>query len=286
MAHLSSIGIDMVRVLAQLRVGIISTGDELLVPGQEHSGPGIYDSNGPPALFSLFSSYRGGILPRYYGPVRDSEDEIGRALQRSMAENHITVVSGGTSVGRHDLVREIVARMEPGIVFHGIRVRPGMPTLLALNGGDHPVIGLPGFPVSSTMMLTAVFLEPILRCAGYSTNQPLLQATMARAVSPSEGKTLLVPVKVTGKPGRMLAHPIQGLSGSISRLADVDGFVELDSPVGGAGESVGVRLYRQNLGGGEGGIVACSVRHAMKHFSAQIGGLRVVPMEEQAALDA
>ena len=157
-ALLAHAGVREVEVVRRPRVAIISTGDEL-VPPEASPAPGqIRESNGQ-ALQALV--LRDGGEPAYLGIAGDDERQILSLLQQGMTYDLI-LISGGSSVGTRDLTSELIERLgSPGVLVHGVKLKPGKPTILAVADGV-PVVGLPGHPVSAQVVY-GLFVAPLLR---------------------------------------------------------------------------------------------------------------------------
>lgn len=218
-----------------LNVGIISTGNELIEPGNRLNAGKIYDINS----FSLFSGVKDcGGMPVPYGTVKDSESEIKKALVKASQECDMLLTSGSTSAGTGDVMYRIIE--ENGTVLvHGIDIKPGKPTIIGEVFGK-PVFGLPGYP-SSALIIFNEFVAPLIRkMTGKKEERLAVKATLAARIR-TEGRSQLLPVGIV----RDLAYPIEKGSGAITTLSEADGFIEIPSNVEiiEAGESVDVTLF-------------------------------------------
>lgn len=242
-ALLASAGILEVPVIRKPRVAIISTGDEL-VPAEQSPGAGqIRESNGH-ALFALVQ--RDGGVPTYLGIAADREGEI-EALLRQGLEYDLVLISGGSSVGTRDHTAEIIDRMgKPGILVHGVKLKPGKPLILAVADGK-PIAGLPGHPVSAQVSYD-LFIRPLLRqmqgLPAEPEYRPSVRARMTKNVPSATGRTDVVRVRLFRQDGQVMAEPVYGKSGLISTLVRADGLVLIPSAKEGvlAGEEVEVEL--------------------------------------------
>ncbi|HTU81526.1 MAG TPA: molybdopterin molybdotransferase MoeA, partial [Candidatus Acidoferrales bacterium] len=150
---LATLGVTSVRVYPRPRVAVISSGDEL-VPAAMSPAPGqVRDSN----RYAIAGALQGMGADPLHGPtVADVPGALERALRRALAESDAAIVTGGSSVGELDRTPAAIASLgAPGVIVHGLRVKPGKPTVLAAIGSK-PVIGLPGNPTSSVVILEAV----------------------------------------------------------------------------------------------------------------------------------
>jgi molybdenum cofactor synthesis domain-containing protein len=143
---LAACGIATISVVRRPRVAVLSTGDELVQPGRPLRPAAIYDTNG--AIVTAAISENGGEAA-FLGAIPDDEDQLETAMRRALADSDMLVLSGGTSKGAGDVSHRIIARLgKPGILAHGVALKPGKPLCLAVCDGK-PVIILPGFPTSA-----------------------------------------------------------------------------------------------------------------------------------------
>lgn len=223
-AVMASLGIHEIEVYRKLRVSVISTGNELISHTQPYREGSISDANGI-ALCNELGSYR-FIEATYAGIVNDDYGEIKGTIENCLAGSDIVILSGGSSAGESDLVYRIIDEMEPGMVFHGVLVKPGLPTALGRSGAK-VVIGLPGFPVSSMMIFRSIFLKAILNAGRLELETAPGKGVLAVNLKLEMGKQNLIPVTVS-KGARQRVYPVTGLSGSISRFISTAGFISLE----------------------------------------------------------
>lgn len=233
---LASVGRASVRVLARPRVALLSSGDELLRPGEPLAPGRIYDSNAV-TLRALLEGAGADVAPQPALP--DKLDALAAALAEAASGHDLVLFSGGASAGAKDLVVDAV-RAKGDVLFHGVRVKPGKPLLAGLVG-DSLVIGLPGNPTSA-LSNAALFVAPVVRrMAGLPDEPPQeVVAELAREVEGEPERFLFLPVRLEG--GR--AIPTFKGSGALTSLAGSDGW--LGVPEGArlaAGERVRVRLW-------------------------------------------
>jgi putative molybdopterin biosynthesis protein len=243
-AMLAATGIAALEVWRRPRVGILSTGDELVEPGQPLRPAAIYDSNGP-VLAAAVAEEGGEPVP--YGAVPDDPDQLRAALARAHAECDMVLLSGGTSKGAGDHTYELVAELgSPGIVVHGVALKPGKPLVLGVCGGK-PVVVLPGFPTSAMFTFHDMVAPTLRRMAGLPGRRTASVEAVLPARVPSElGRTEFVMVSlVPGDDGGLAAYPTGKGSGSVTSFAQADGFVTVpalaDSVA--AGSEVAVTLF-------------------------------------------
>lgn len=244
-AVMSSLGLENVKVKGRIRIGIASTGDELAQPGEHLTQGKIYESNGR-TIRALIDQEGGLFDTRFYGTLPDDEDLIRKRVHQFISENDIVILSGSTSAGEKDMVYRILGELDPGTVFHGVKIKPGKPTLMA-KSGDRVVIGLPGFPVSAMMTFLTIFFPFMLREAGAEAMNLNIAGTLAGKVDLDLGKLNLIPVSLATRKAGYVAFPIHGGSGSISRLLRADGYVSVvgDSRTLEEGENVQIVLFNR-----------------------------------------
>lgn len=247
MGVLATLGHTQVAVWRRPVVAIVSTGDEL-VDAARRPGPGqVRDSN----RFALAGAVRGlGGEPLHLPRAVDEREPLEAAIRDGLSHADAVLLTGGSSVGIRDMVPRAIERLgEPGIVVHGLRVRPGKPTVLAAIGAK-PVIGLPGNPTSALMIFRNI-VAPILRGLTGEVLRPAA-SSLAEAAVPIRGRagwTVFVPVRITADGARRVVTPLALHSSHTSLLARADGFVVLseDRPDVAQGESIEVHA----TGGGE-----------------------------------
>jgi putative molybdopterin biosynthesis protein len=224
---LAACGLAMVDVVRRPKVAVLSTGDELVAPGEPLKPASVYDSNG--AIIAAAVTEAGGE-PQAMGAYPDDEAALEKAVRQALATSDMVVLSGGTSKGAGDLSHAIVSRLgPPGILVHGVALKPGKPLCLGVIG-DKPIVVLPGFPTSAIFTFHA-FVAPVIR---------------ARAGLPPEAAQTLtarVPVRIASELGRKefvlvsliesdegaIAFPTGKGSGSVTSFSQADGFLAIDA---------------------------------------------------------
>ncbi len=222
---LAAIGRADVACVRRPRVAILSTGDEIVQPGEAMRPGLVYDSNG--RILADAVRELGGE-PWFLGAFRDDEAALREALGRALADADLVLLSGGTSKGEGDLNGRVVSELEPGIVVHGVALKPGKPICLAAHG-TRPVVILPGFPTSAIFTFHE-FVAPVLRgLAGLSPEgRETLSARLAQKTNSERGRLeyLLVGL-VRGEDGGLAAYPMGKGSGSVTAFSRADGFVRI-----------------------------------------------------------
>ncbi len=224
---LAAVGIDRVPVWRRPRVAILSTGDELVAPGQPPRAGGVYDSNA--AILAAAVREQGGE-PWPLGIVADDEAALAKALDGALAADMV-VLSGGTSKGAGDIVHRVVARLDaPGVVVHGVALRPGKPLCLAVQHGRAVVI-LPGFPTSAIFTFHE-FVAPVLRRLGGWPPERRETVTARLPLDlPSEyGRVDYCMVGLLpDADGRLLAYPSPRGSGAVTTFSRAGGFMAIEA---------------------------------------------------------
>ncbi len=240
---LATLGITRVPVFKRPRIGIVSTGDELVDPDEQPRAGQVRDSNRYAIAGSLTAF---GAEPVQFPRAVDTPEALRAVVRAALESCDALVTTGGTSVGARDLVPGIVAELgPPGAIVHGLRVKPGKPTLLAAAGAK-PVIGLPGNPASSLMILEAVVRPIVAALTGERASRPtVVQAVAGAPFAGRAGWTTFVPALLRARAGRLEAQPLQLRSAQTSLLARASGYATLgeDTPRVAAGELANVTLF-------------------------------------------
>jgi molybdopterin molybdotransferase len=243
LAVLATLGIVDVPVYRRPRVAIVSTGDELVDAGAEPGRGQVRDSNRWALAGSLIAL---GCVPVQRPVALDTAEALAAALRSALDLADAVVLTGGSSVGVRDLTPRVIDGLgTPGVIVHGLRVKPGKPTVFALLDGK-PVIGLPGNPASSLMILEAVAAPIFSRLAGEEAAPAAEIAAVAeRKFAGRAGWTWFVPAEIRHEGGRTLASPLLLRSAHTSLLARAHGYVVIgpEHVTVAAGEPVAVRRF-------------------------------------------
>jgi len=222
---LLSHGITEITVLQRVKVGLISTGDEL-VPPEEVPQPGQVRNTNAYTLAAL--AFKAGAIPLRLGIMRDDREALVQAARDGLRQADIVVISAGSSASARDMTADVIRSLgEPGVLVHGVALRPGKPTILGVVNGK-PIFGLPGNP-SSAMVTFELFVTPcIYRLSG--CRQPLrrfVKARLTRNIASAAGREDYVPVKLHEQDGEMLAEPVFGKSNLLSNMMRADGMAQV-----------------------------------------------------------
>lgn len=244
---LAAVGRDRVAVVRRPRVAILSTGDEIVQPGAAMRPGLVYDSNGRILADAVREQ---GAVPLFLGAFRDDEAALREALGRALSEADVVLLSGGTSKGEGDVCGRVVEELAPGVVVHGVALKPGKPICLAAHGRI-PVVVLPGFPTSAIFTFHE-FVAPVLRELGglRRERRQTRRARLALDTVSERGRLeyLLVGL-VEGDGGVLAAYPMGKGSGSVTAFSRADGFVRIPRNVERveAGAEVEVTLTGRDL---------------------------------------
>lgn len=226
LAALSAQGLERITVYRKPSVGIFSTGDEIIQSGESLETGKIYDVNGP-AVSALLREMQ--IDVKFYGILPDEEEKVTGKLREAMQSHDVIITSGSTSAGFGDMIYRVFDHLgEPGVVVHGIKIRPGKPTVIALGNGK-VLVGLPGFPLSAIMVFHMVVKPLILKMSGLETSQGSnnVTALIPFTFEAGKGKRDLVAVQLVLSQKGVVAYPLLAQSGSASALAVADGFIDV-----------------------------------------------------------
>jgi molybdopterin molybdotransferase len=245
-AALAGAGITSVAVYEKPRVSIISTGDEIIPAGSPAEAGKVREMNAY-TLSGLILA-QGGI-PLRKGIVRDVYEEIRDALGEALRDSDMVLISGGSSVGTKDMTAEIIGSFgPPGVLFHGVALKPGKPTIGAIVGGV-PVFGLPGHPAAVAVCFEVFILDVLRVLTGRegtgSSARRTVSALLAKNVSSDGGREEHVRVSLKEEGGELWAVPVLGKSGLIRTLVKAEGTIVIPSHVRGIekGERVNVLLF-------------------------------------------
>jgi len=241
---LAGLGIHEVKVTEKVKVGILSTGDEIISHTEKPKPGQIRNIN---TLALAGQVLRAGAVYTDYGIVSDRKEIFLPAIEKAVRENDLVLFSGGSSVGVKDLGEQVIEALgPPGILVHGVTLKPGKPVLIG-QSGNIPLFGLPGHPVSA-MVCFDFFVKPAIRqLSGRINNEacpePYVMAALARNINSAPGRRDVVRVKLVKQDTNWIAEPVLGKSGSISTLSRSDGYFVIDEDSQGALENSPTKVY-------------------------------------------
>ena len=235
---LAAVGRTAVPVQRKLKIGVISTGDELVPPGQKPLPGQVRDVN--TALLSALLTEQGAEV-HSYGIIVDDEDLLRETVTRAVQECDAVLLSGGSSVGVKDASCRIIESLGE-LLLHGIALKPGKPTIMG-RAGNKPLVGLPGHPVAA-FVVARLFMVPLLdRLAGRERPLWSVTAELSESVGANHGRAQVNPCRLLRQDGRVLALPIRSKSGLITQLAGADGFFCIERDCEGLPKGAPVQVY-------------------------------------------
>jgi molybdenum cofactor synthesis domain-containing protein len=220
-------GISEVTVTRRPQVAVLSTGDELVQPGTPLRPAEIYDTNG--AIVAAAVNENGGEAI-FLGAVADDEEALEATMRKAFETCDMLVLSGGTSKGAGDVSHRIIARLgPPGIIAHGVALKPGKPLCLAVCDGK-PVVILPGFPTSAMFTFHDMIVPVLRRMAGLPPRSDAkVTAKVPVRIASELGRTEFVMVSLVEGTDGLIAYPSGKGSGAITSFAQADGFLKIDA---------------------------------------------------------
>ncbi len=240
---LMALGLTQVSVACRPKVGIISSGDEVVSPDEAIQPGQVRDVN-TYTLTALIAETGGN--PKPYGIVPDNENDLYETAAHALVECDALVITAGSSASARDMTARVVGRLgQPGVLVHGVNLKPGKPTILGVCDGK-PVIGLPGNPVSA-LVVAQIFLVPVIEeMLGLKRRRPrpMVPARLTANVPSQAGREDWVAVGLRDGAEGFDAEPLFAKSNYILSLARADGLVRIPPDVTGlsAGERVDVWL--------------------------------------------
>jgi putative molybdopterin biosynthesis protein len=239
---LAALGEEYVDVWRRPVVTIISTGNEIIAPGDEMRPAAVYDSNSQVLADAVRE--QGGVAI-FGGIIRDDLDRLRQGVHEALRTSDLVLLSGGTSKGHGDLCYRVVSEFrDPGIIVHGVALKPGKPICMAVTQ-EKPIVILPGFPTSAVFTFHE-FVAPVIRILAGRPNEPQeeLIASMAVKVNSEIGRTEYLLVGLVKTDVGYSAFPMGKGSGSVTTFSRADGFITIPrhTEIVESGTSVRVRL--------------------------------------------
>lgn len=240
---LAALGIDQVKVRIPLVMAVVSTGDEIVEITDSPVGAQVRDVN---AYVIVAEAQRMGLNAYRVGILKDDEERIFAKLDEILDRVDIVVLSGGSSVGMKDNSVDVLNRLgKPGVLVHGIAVKPGKPTLIAKARGK-AILGLPGHPASAFTIFRIFGKALVETLTGSQIPDTIIKAKLLTNVPSNHGREEYVPVTLKNIEDIYYANPLFGKSGMISLLSLADGFIRIPRESEGYDNEswVDVTLYR------------------------------------------
>ena len=235
----AAIGKDQVSVFKKPRVSILSTGDEIIDIAETPKPGQVRDINS--FTIAAFAEATGAAV-RFIEKVPDVKHQLRSALEDALAESDIVLLSGGSSAGNKDMTAEIIDSIgKPGVVTHGIAMKPGKPTIIGIIETQEPVtgkkrnklvVGLPGHPMAAIVAYDVIVNDFMKKHCFCNEEEPIrLTARITENIHTGDGRETyqLVSLKRNSPEAEWIAEPIHAKSGSISQLMLADGYVRIPS---------------------------------------------------------
>jgi len=244
---LMALGIVDIPVIRRPLVGIISTGDELIPPSYKTAPGQVRDINSY-SLSSLVID--AGGTPKFYGIVPDNFQQLRDVAGKAHKECEFVIITAGSSASSRDYTSRVINDLgSPGVLIHGINIKPGKPTILG-NCGGVPFIGLPGNPVSA-YVIAQLFVVPAIKKylgSGNYSHLVIITANISTNINSVAGREDWIPVRIINhdyEKALVVVEPIFGRSNFIFNLVKADGLLRIpvDSTGVSAGESVHIHLF-------------------------------------------
>jgi molybdopterin molybdotransferase len=238
---LSSLGILEVEVYKKVKVGIISTGDEIVDPKEKINKGQVRDINSY-LLYSL--CLEEGAEPILYGIVKDDYEKLREKLQAAISECDLVLMSGGSSAGNKDETLRVISSFENSNIFiHGVAIRPGKPTIVG-KVGDKFIFGLPGHPLACAVIFKTLVIHYLDRIRNFEREEYPVECRFAVNYHKAEGRAEFLPVSIKEVEGKLIAYPTYYESGLISRFAKSFGYVYIEKELEGISEGQIVKVYK------------------------------------------
>ncbi len=213
---LAAVGKGKIKVKKNLSIGLISTGNELINPDEELKPYKIYDVN----TYTLASSIKEkGWDFKFYGIVGDNKEDLKNSIKNALNED-VVILSGGTSAGVGDLTSTVIQELGGEILVHGMKIKPGKPTIIG-KVGKKLIVGLPGYPTSCLTIFDVLFED-------VDGNKKTISANFPIRYLSAKGREEYLPVSVVKGQDGYSAYPITKGSGAITSLTYADGYIVVD----------------------------------------------------------
>lgn len=241
---LAGVGVTQIPVVVKPKVAIISTGDEVVNPDQT-PGPGQVRDINSYALYGQVVALGGEAT--LFGIVPDQYETLRATVENALQSHDVVILSGGSSVGTRDVSAKVMDELgQPGVLVHGVSVRPGKPTIISVVQ-DKPVFGLPGHPVSA-MVIFDLFVRPVLNTLlgrKQAPWRPVVQARLNRNLASGGGREDYVRVQLDARADGLWAEPVLGKAGLITTMVKADGLIKIPLETEGlaTGEDVEVEVF-------------------------------------------
>ncbi len=237
-----ALGITRINVVRKPKIALLSTGNELVEFGRKPRADQVVNSNRF-VIAGLCQEL--GAEPLYFGIAKDNENEISKRIIDGLEKADVVITTGGTSVGAADLVPIVVSRLSrPGIIVHGVAMRPGMPTALGILKGK-PIFILSGNPVAAIIGFEAFARPTIQKLLGVEDeSRPMMKAKLTKRVVGALGRRVYLRVKAFETAGELFAEPVRTRGSALySTMTKANGFVIIPEDREGLDEGETVTVY-------------------------------------------
>jgi molybdopterin molybdotransferase len=238
---LAGLGISEVEVYRKPRVGIISTGDEIIPCDCTPALGEIRDIN----TYLLWSEVlKDGGIPKNYGIIKDDFEELRDAVDRALEGCDIVLISGGSSVGKKDQTLKVICSYgKDSLLVHGIAVKPGKPTVVGKVRGK-AVFGLPGHPLAASVIYKILVKDYMNMLMSHGEANYGVSAYMSMNYHKAKGREEFLPVSLEYKDGTLIASPVFGKSGIITAFSKAYGYVRIEKNIEGLLQGQKVDVYK------------------------------------------
>lgn len=236
MPVLISLGVKVVKVKRQIKIGVISTGDELIDIKSDIEVPKIKDSNGP---FLAFAAREDRCISKHYGIVKDDEEILTSTVKKALAENDMVFLSGGSSAGNKDFTEKIISELGE-LMFHGLSIKPGKPTLMGRCSGNKYIIGFPGHPLACMIVYKFIISKLINHLYGKKENITYQVLEFGENYHKSKGREEYLAIRIEDNK----AYPIHAKSSAMSVMIKCDGILKIDRDIEGYQKGDKVNVMR------------------------------------------
>ncbi len=238
---LASLGYYEVEVYKQPKIGIISTGDEVVHPSESIKKGQIRDIN----TFLLYSLiYESGCVPINYGVIKDEYELLKLAVEKAVSECDIVLMSGGSSVGKKDNTVNVIKDLKCGeLLVHGISIKPGKPTIIG-RADNKIIFGLPGHPLACAVIFKVIVKHYIENITQYKDTVYPIECKFNINYHKAKGREEFLPVTIEEKKGELIASPVFGKSGLITGFSKAWGYIRIERNEEGIKEGQSVKVFK------------------------------------------
>lgn len=237
---LASLGCYEVDVYKKPKIGIISTGDEVVHPSESIRQGQIRDIN-TYLLYSL--AEESGCEPVNCGVVKDEYELLKQAVEKAVIECDIVLMSGGSSVGKKDNTVNVIKDLKDGeLMVHGISVKPGKPTIIG-RSGNKIIFGLPGHPLACAVIFKVIVKHYIDKITGHKETVYPVECRFKLNYHKAKGREEFLPVTIEEKNNELIAAPVFGKSGLITGFSKAWGFIRIERNDEGIKEGQKVKVF-------------------------------------------